>query len=154
MPYLLLKAVHILSVVLFVGNIITGVFWKLHGDASDLRAKEQALRGIIAADRWFTVPGVLLIVATGVTMAQLAHIPILGTRWIVWSLILFGISGVAFAIFVGPLQKKLLANVRAGQAGTWDEAVYINLSSQWTLWGSIATLAPVAALFLMVLKPT
>ena len=32
MQYFVLKSLHILSVVLFLGNIITGVFWKMHGD--------------------------------------------------------------------------------------------------------------------------
>ena len=50
MLYLALKALHILSVVLFLGNIITGVFWKVHADRTgDLRARAQALDGIIKA---------------------------------------------------------------------------------------------------------
>jgi uncharacterized membrane protein len=154
MHYLAVKALHILSVVLFLGNIITGVFWMLHAEASgDLRARAQALEGIIRSDRWFTMPGVTLIIVTGVTLALLGHIPILSTKWIGWSLVLFGISGLAFAFFVGPLQKKLLANVRAGLAGTWDEAAYKKLSRSWQMWGAVATLAPVASVFLMVMKP-
>lgn len=155
MPYLALKALHVLGVVLFLGNVITGVFWKLRADTTgDLRARAQALGGIIKADRWFTVPGVLLIVATGVSMALLARLPMLGTLWIVASLALFGVSGLAFGIAVGPLQKKLLANVRAGLAGHWDETQYKLLSRSWMLWGIVATAAPLAALFLMVMKPT
>jgi uncharacterized membrane protein len=154
MLYLAVKALHILSVVLFLGNIITGVFWMVHADlGGELRARAQALEGIIASDRWFTMPGVTLIIVTGVTLALLGHIPILSTRWIAWSLVLFGISGLAFAFFVAPLQKKLLANVRAGLAGSWDEAAYKKLSRSWQIWGAVATLAPVAALFLMVMKP-
>ena len=155
MHYLALKALHIVSVVLFLGNIMTGVFWKVHADRTgDLRARAQALDGIIKADRWFTVPGVLLIVATGVSMALLAHLPMLGTLWIAAALALFGVSGLAFGIAVGPLQKKLLANVRAGLAGTWDETQYNSLSRAWGLWGIVATAAPLIALFLMVMKPT
>ena len=30
--YFVLKSLHILSVVIFIGNIVTGVFWKMHGD--------------------------------------------------------------------------------------------------------------------------
>jgi uncharacterized membrane protein len=152
--FLLLKSLHIASVVLFLGNIITGVFWKFHADRTgELRARAQALDGIIASDRWFTVPGVLLIIATGVTMALLQGYPLLGTKWIVWSLVLFGVSGIAFALFVGPLQKKLLANTRAGLAGTWNQLEYETLSSSWKIWGTVATLAPLGALFLMVFKP-
>jgi uncharacterized membrane protein len=153
--YFILKALHIVSVVLFLGNIITGVFWKIHADRTgDLRARAQALDGIIQSDRLFTVPGVILIIITGVWLALTLHLPILGTKWILWALILFGISGVAFSAFVGPLQKKLLANARAGLAGTWNETEYHALSKTWVLWGTVATVAPLAALFLMVLKPT
>lgn len=154
MLYLLLKALHIVSVVLFLGNIITGVFWKAHADrTADLRARAQALDGIIRSDRLFTTPNVFIIILTGVAAAYTAGIPILSTPWILWSIVLFGISGGAFG-FVAPLQKKLLENVRAGMAaGRWDEAGYETLSRRWTLWGTVATGAPLIAVFLMVMKP-
>jgi uncharacterized membrane protein len=154
MLYLLLKSLHVVSVVLFLGNILTGVFWKRHGDRGDLAARRQALTGLIAADRVFTIPTVFAIVATGIANALLAHIPILGTPWILWSIILFGVSGAVFGAKVGPLQKKLLANVEAGLSGAWNESAYRELSRQWLLWGWIASGAPLAAVFLMVLKPT
>ena len=77
MLYLVLKALHVVGVVLFLGNVITGFFWKLHADRGDLRAREQALDGLIRSDRIFTTPAVLLIIATGVALALLAHIPFL-----------------------------------------------------------------------------
>jgi uncharacterized membrane protein len=154
MQYLLLKSLHVVSVVLFLGNIITGVFWKIHADRSaGLRERALALDGIIRSDRWFTLPGVVAIIVSGTLMAITAHLPIIGTRWILWGIILFGASGVAFQFGVAPLQRKLLANVRAGIAGNWNEAEYRRLSSAWQVWGLVATLAPVAALFLMVMKP-
>lgn len=154
MPYLVLKALHVLSVVLFLGNIITGVFWKYHADRSgDLRARAQALDGIITSDRWFTLPGVVLIIVTGVALATIQHYPIVRTHWLFWALILFGVSGIAFQFFVAPLQRRLLANVRAGLAGSWNESEYRALSSAWKWWGLVATLAPVGSLFLMVTKP-
>jgi len=154
MLYLVLKTLHVVSVVLFLGNIITGVFWKLHADLSgDLRVREQAILGLIRSDRFFTVPGVLLIIATGVAMALIAHLPMLRTFWIGWSLALFGISGLAFAFKVGPLQKKLLTNTRAGLAAAWNETEYTALSRSWGVWGTVATAAPLIAVFLMVMKP-
>ena len=153
MLYLVLKALHVVSVVLFLGNVITGFFWKLHADRGDLRAREQALDGLIRSDRIFTTPAVLLIIATGVALALLAHIPFLGTPWVLWSIVLFGIAGAVFGARVGPLQKKLLSNVRAGLAGQWNEAEYRALSQRWRAWGLVATGAPLAALFLMVIKP-
>jgi uncharacterized membrane protein len=154
MNYLLLKALHIFSVVLFLGNIITGVFWKMHADRiGTLQARAQATDGIIHSDRWFTLPGVVAIIVTGVLLAKNQQLPILRTGWLLWALILFGISGIAFQFFVGPLQKKLLVNLRAGLAGNWDEAQYRSLSLAWKIWGSVATLAPIGSLFLMVTKP-
>jgi len=154
MLYLALKSLHVVSVVLFLGNIITGVFWKVHGDLSgELRVREQAMLGLIRSDRFFTVPGVLLIIATGVALALIANLPLLSTFWIGWSLVLFGVSGLAFAFRVGPLQKKLLANTRAGLSGTWNEAEYQALSKSWGVWGTVATAAPLIAVFLMVMKP-
>lgn len=154
MYYLFLKSLHVLSVVLFIGNIVTGVFWKVHADiAGDLRSRAQALAGIIASDRVFTMPGVLLITITGVLLAIEGNLPMLRTRWIAWSLVLFGISGAAFMAQVAPLQKKMLANLKAGIAGTWNQSEYEHLSRRWQIWGLVATLTPVVALFLMVMKP-
>ena len=154
MLYLALKTLHVISVVLFLGNIITGVFWKVHADSSgQLRVREQAIAGLIRSDRFFTVPGVLLIIATGVALALIGHLPLLSTFWIGWSLVMFGISGLAFAFKVGPLQKKLLANTRAGLAGAWNETEYNALSKSWGVWGTVATAAPLIAVFLMVMKP-
>ena len=154
MLYLLLKSLHVVSVVLFLGNIITGVFWKVHADRGrDLRAREQSLDGIIASDRMFTMPGVFLIIITGVWMSFVGDIHMLKTDWVLWSIVLFGISGAVFGARVGPLQKKLLANVRAGIAGQWNEAEYDRLSRGWQSWGWIATGAPLVAVFLMVFKP-
>jgi uncharacterized membrane protein len=100
------------------------------------------------------VPGVLLIIATGVAMALLANLPLLRTFWISGSLVLFGVSGLAFAFKVGPLQKKLLANAQAGLSGTWNETEYDALSRSWGIWGTIATAAPLIAVFFMVIKPS
>ena len=154
MTYGLLKSLHVLSVVVFLGNIITGIFWKVHADSGgELRGRAQALAGIIRSDRWFTLPGVVAIIVTGVLLANTLHLPLLGTRWILWALILFSISGVMFQFAVGPLQKKLLANVRAGIDGNWNETEYRRLSRAWQISGAVATIAPIAALFLMVMKP-
>lgn len=153
--YSALKVIHVIAVILFMGNIITGVFWKMHADGShDPRIIAHTLAGVMRSDRWFTIPGVLLIVAAGIGTAMLGHLPILHTPWIVEALSLFVVSGVLFGARVAPLQKQLysLANAAAeGQAMDWDR--YRALSAQWGLWGTLATLAPAAAVVLMVVKP-
>jgi uncharacterized membrane protein len=153
--YLAMKTLHVLAVVLFLGNIITGLFWKAHGDrTADPRIIAHTLEGIIRSDRWFTLPGVTFIIGFGIAAAVLGRLPILGTGWIWQSIILFAVSGLAFVLQVAPLQQRLrkLASV-AASGGPWDLEAYRRLSRRWEFWGVVAILTPLAALVLMVHKP-
>lgn len=153
--YLLLKLLHIVSVIAFLGNITTGLFWHAHAARSrDPRLLGHTMDGIIRSDRWFTIPGVIGIIATGVAAAIYGGYPILRTGWIFWTLILFGVSGLVFMIFVAPLQGRLRDLAGAGQAsGTFDYDRYHTLALRWEFWGAVALLTPLAGLVLMVLKP-
>ena len=155
MLYLALTALHVIAVVMFLGNITTGIFWKEHADRTrDPRLIAHALAGIIASDRLFTIPGVLLITAAGLTAAILGDIPLLRTGWVFWGIVLFAVSGVAFMGWVAPLQKRMLKLMQAGvESGTPDWAAYARLSRVWAFWGAVALLLPLAVLILMVLKP-
>jgi uncharacterized membrane protein len=146
---------HILAVVLFLGNIITGLFWKAHADrTADARIIAHTIDGIIRSDRWFTIPGVVLIIVFGVAAAIFGRLPILGTGWIWQSIVLFSVSGVAFMFQVAPLQRRLLALAAAGVEGQgWDQSAYKRLSRRWEFWGLVAVVTPLAALGLMVAKP-
>lgn len=153
--YLTLKLLHIFGVVLFLGNIITAVLWKSLADRSnDARVIAYAMEGIIAADRYFTVPGVGLILVTGISLVITSGYSFLGTTWVWQSLVLFAISGIVFMGFLAPLQRRLRDVAVQGGRGGFDRVTYQRLSRQWAIWGSLTTLAPLAALGLMVLKPT
>lgn len=152
--YLIWKVVHVIAVVLFLGNIITGVFWAFHAHSTrDPKIIAHAFEGITRSDRWFTMPGVLLLIVAGLFAAINAGFPILGTGWIFWSLMLLIISGLCFMFRVGPLQRKIVALARQGSTGQFDWARYDSLRRSWGIWGSVATLAPLIAVVLMVLKP-
>jgi uncharacterized membrane protein len=153
--YLALKLLHVAAVILFLGNITTGLFWKAHGDRSgDARIMAHTLDGIIRSDRLFTIPGVLAITAAGIAAALEGDLPILGTGWIWQSIVLFSLSGMAFVWRIAPLQVRLRALAREGaERGGLDEAQYRRVSRAWELWGLVGVLAPVGALALMVLKP-
>jgi uncharacterized membrane protein len=151
--YVALKVIHIIAVILFMGNIITGLFWKAHADRTrDVKFIAHTMDGLIRADRWFTIPGVIVITAAGIFAAIQAGLPLLRTGWILWSIIAFSASGIAFAWQVAPLQKELLALTRAAVDGELDWALYRSKSLRWELWGLFATVAPAIAVVLMVLK--
>lgn len=154
--YLPLKLLHVIAVVAFLGNIVTGLFWHAHAVRTrDPRQLAHTMDGIIRSDRLFTVPGVIGIIATGVAAAIYGNYPLLRTGWILWTLILFTISGLVFMARVAPLQRQLLALAKAGvQSGTFAFADYHAVAARWEIWGAIALLTPMAGLVLMVLKPS
>jgi uncharacterized membrane protein len=153
--YLLLKLVHVVAVVAFLGNIVTGLFWHAHAARSgDPRLLAHTMSGIIRSDRLFTMPGVLAIVASGVAAAVVGGLPLLRTGWILWTIVLFAISGIVFGVRVAPLQRRLLELAEAGsRSGGFDLDGYRRLARRWELWGVVALATPLAGLALMVLKP-
>lgn len=154
--YLLLKLFHLLAVIVFLGNITTGLFWHAHAARTkDARLLAHTMSGIIRSDRLFTTPGVVVIIATGIATALYGHLPLLRTGWILWTLMLFAVSGIIFMVRVAPLQRQLYELADAGvQSGSFDYSAYHALAVRWEVWGGAALLTPVAGLALMVLKPS
>jgi uncharacterized membrane protein len=151
--YQFLKLIHVVAVILFLGNIVTGLFWKAHADRiRSVRFIAHTMDGIIRADRWFTIPGVVVITTAGILAAVKAGLPLLHTGWILWSIIAFSLSGIAFGWRVAPLQRELLAMTRDADDATFDWLAYRSKSLQWELWGLFATLMPAMAVVMMVMK--
>ena len=152
MTYQILKLIHVFAAIIFIGNITVGVFWKMYAQKSkDAKSIAFTFKGIIKADRIFTMPSVTLLLIFGIGAAG-GNFNILTTGWIFWSLVLFIISGAAFMAKVVPLQKKIYALASEAAKFNWDE--YKKLADQWDLWGSIALIAPIIAVVLMVVKPS
>jgi uncharacterized membrane protein len=155
MSYLVWKLVHVLGVILFVGNITTGILWKVQADRTrNPELIAHACAGLTRSDRFFTMPGVLLLVLAGILAAISGNFPILGTGWIFWSIVLITISGLAFMLRVAPLQRRMHALAAAGTTDAEvDWPAYEAATRSWNIWGMIALLAPLVAVALMVLKP-
>ena len=65
--YLPMKLLHIVAVIAFLGNIATGLFWHIHAARTrDPRLLAHTVDGIIRSDRLFTIPGVAVIITTGI----------------------------------------------------------------------------------------
>ena len=96
MAYLIFKLIHVFAVILFLGNIIIAVFWKGQGDKSDdPKIMAHTIRGMIRADRYFTMPAVAFLILAGFGAMGIGYIPF-ETGWIIWGLILIIISAAAF----------------------------------------------------------
>ena len=152
--YLTLKLLHIAAVIVFLGNIFTGLFWHAHAVRTrDPKLLAHTMEGVIRSDRLFTTPGVIVILAAGLVLAFQANWPLLRTGWIVWTIVLFLLSGAIFGMRVAPMQRELLTLARQGTAGSFDFERYHACARTLQRWGALALVAPIGGLALMVLKP-
>ncbi len=154
MDYSYLKLIHVFAVILFLGNIITGLFWmRIAVKTRDVKIINFTMKGIRDGDRYFTIPGVIIITAFGVFAAIAGHYSILHTGWILWSIIMFSLSGLAFGFKLVPLQKKIYhLSLEKESSTNFDWKVFNKLYKEWNIWGLVALLTPLAAFIMMTLK--
>ena len=153
MIYSIWKLLHILAVIVFLGNITVGVFWKLQADKSKDRLKiVETFKNLIKADRIFTMPSVTALFIFGVGTAMQGNMSLVETSWIMWSIIMLIISAFVFMAKVVPLQKQIIKLANSEEKFSWD--LYLSLSGKWNVWGTIATITPYIAVALMILKLT
>lgn len=144
---------HLLGVVLFVGNIITAAFWKVRADLQRNPALiHSTVKNVMLADYVFTLPGLVLIVVSGIAMAVHAGMPMSGMNWLTLSLILFAVTGVIWLAVLIPLQRGMIRHsAECIESGIISKA-YRQASLYWAVFGIAATLLPVVILILMITK--
>lgn len=154
MDYSYLKLIHLFAVILFLGNIITGLFWmRIAVQTKDLKIITFTINTIIRLDRYFTIPGVITITTFGILAAVYGRFPLLHTGWILWSIILFTLSGLIFGFKVAPLQKKIYSLTKNNETSTdFSWSTFNKAYLAWDIWGLIAVILPLAAFVMMTLK--
>ncbi|MBM3544527.1 MAG: DUF2269 domain-containing protein [Alphaproteobacteria bacterium] len=152
--YLAFKIVHILGVVLFLGNIIVTGVWKVLADrTNDPRTIAYAQTLVTLTDWIFTAGGVVLILIGAYGMVWVAGLNPLGPAWLIWGQSLFIASGIIWVAILIPTQIAQAREARAFADGGPIPETYWRQSRRWVIWGTIATLLPLANLYFMVVKP-
>lgn len=145
-----LKSLHILGACLFLGNIIVSGLWKTLADRNgNLLVARFATRLVNITDIVFTGLGAALLLASGHLMAG-HYGGILRNDWMLWGYILFAISGLIWAAVLVPIQVKQSRLLREATQDIPRE--YYRLARIWAIAGTLATLAPLPAIYLMVAK--
>jgi uncharacterized membrane protein len=144
---------HLIGVLLMVGNIITAAFWKIRADLTrNPFVIHHAAKNVMIADYSFTIPGLVLIIISGAEMAGMYGVSLLGLNWLTLSLILFAITGFIWLAILIPLQLRMIRFsadiVKTGAIS----AEYRRTSRQWAIYGVAATFLPIVILYLMVMK--
>ncbi|WP_372618972.1 DUF2269 family protein [Falsiroseomonas sp.] len=153
MTYDALKLLHILGVVLLVGNVTVTSIWKLYADGTrDPVVIAFAQRLVTITDWFFTFWGIVLLVVGGYGAAWVAGMDVLRDDWIVWSEIMFVIAGLIWLFLLVPIQVRQARMARAFARGAPIPDAYWRLGRLWILWGLVATIPLVAASWMMVRK--
>ena len=144
---------HLIGVVIFVGNIITAAFWKVRADLQKNPALiHSTVKNVMLADYVFTLPGLVLIIISGIVMAVRADLPLSGLNWLTLSLILFAITGVIWLAVLLPLQRGMIRHSASSIESGSISAAYRRASLAWAIFGTAATLLPIVILYLMISK--
>lgn len=153
--YELFKIAHILGVVILIGNVTITAFWKVFADrGGDPLTIAFAQRMVTITDWVFTLSGILLVVVGGYGMALVGGWDLFTDNWMLWSQILFAISGCIWLGILVPAQvRQHRTSLGFKRSGVIDDA-YKRDARTWIIWGVIATFPLAGALVLMILKPT
>jgi uncharacterized membrane protein len=153
MDYVVVKWLHILSSTFLFGTGIGSAWYMLFANVSrDVRAIAVVSRYVVIADWLFTATTAVFQPASGFYMAHLAGYP-LGSRWIVWSTVLYVLAGACWLPVVWiQIRLRDLAAV-AARDGTPLPAQYWKYFRTWVALGIPAFIAFVFIFWLMVSKP-
>ncbi|MFL9922979.1 DUF2269 family protein [Herbaspirillum lusitanum] len=147
------KAIHLAGMLLFLGNIILTAFWKTLADrSSNLVLIRFGVRVANLADIFFTLPGAIMLAAAGHFMAP-SYGGLLHTGWMFWGLVLFIGAGALWLMVLIPLQLAQARSLRSLRDGDAIPTRYRKLARAWAMAGMLATLLPLIAAVLMVIKP-
>lgn len=152
--YLWLKSLHLLGVVLFLGNIIVTGWWKAMADRTKNPVIIAFAQHQVSLTDWvFTAVGVALILAGGLGNALLHNMDYLHTYWMAWGTWLFIASGLIWAFVLIPIQIAQAKMAMQFAGGGKIPEQYWKLGHLWIIFGTLATLLPMVNLYWMVFKP-
>jgi uncharacterized membrane protein len=145
------KVLHVLSACLFLGNVVVSGTWAFLAERTrNFEVISFSNRLVLITDVMFTLTGALLVVYTGSLMAhRYAGAPAESQAWITWSYMLFGLSGLIWALVLVPIQLRQRSLLKRDQAVTKE---YLKLSRIWQISGAIATVVPLPIVYLMIVK--
>ena len=145
---------HIIGAIFFMGNIIVTAMWMNAAKRTrDVAVLHFASRAVQRADMMFTLPGIVLLLGTGLlTMGAWGGFG--KAHWAEMGLALFILSWLIAGFVLVPAQHRMVR--LTGEAvdlgiGLSDE--FYATHKRWMVWGGIATLLPFITLYLMVFKP-
>jgi uncharacterized membrane protein len=152
--YVLLKELHVLGVIILIGNVTITAFWKVLSDLTrDPIIIANAQRIVTVSDWLFTLSGIAFIIVGGFGAVYVQRLPLFGSIWLVAGQILFVFSGSIWLGILVPLQIRQGRAALLFRSSGHIPARYWRDTRLWLIWGIVATLPLIAALHVMIAKP-
>ena len=152
MLFSLLKTLHVLGALLFLGVGLGSAWYKFQADRSgDVRVIAWCQRQIVLADWLFTVPSALLLPITGVGMVAIWGMP-LTTPWVMSGIVGFSVAGLLWlpAVWL-QLRMRAMAD-RALAEGTELPEAFWRARRWWIALGLPAFALAAAVVWVLVSK--
>ena len=150
-----LVILHVVASVFFLGNIIFAFFWKITANKNGrTQVLVYAQKQLAWTDGIFTTTSTTVIAITGYSLAKIAGINVATTSWLLWSQIFFYGSAAIWLLLLAPIQVMQLSLLKNLPSGEVVPAKYWSLAKKWNVLWIIATILPLFAYVLMVIKPT
>lgn len=152
MEYLLIKYVHIISMVLLFGTGLGSAFYKWMADRSGNISHIAVMnKHVVWADWWFTTPTIILQPLTGFIMLHLSGVA-WNTSWIMASLLLYALAGFCWipVVWLQIQMREMSAEAASNKNPLSSD--YYRYAKYWFYLGIPAFLAMLMIVLLMVLK--
>lgn len=154
MLYEIAKTIHVIGVILLVGNISATAIWKLFADRTrDPKIMAFAQKLVTYTDLSLTLWGIILIVAGGYAAALIGGLDLIGQSWLLYGQLLFVLSGAMWLGILLPLQIRQARAAKRFAETSEVPPQYWRDCRSWIIWGLIATVPLVAAIWVMIAKP-
>ena len=102
--YLWLKAIHLLGVVLFLGNIIITGWWKAMADNTrNPQIIAFAQRQVTLTDYVFTAGGAAILLLAAMANVGMHRMP-MSAKWLSQGMLMFTLSGIIWVAVLIPVQ--------------------------------------------------
>ncbi len=147
----LMKFLHILAVVLLLGNLLMAPFWRKLLAAGGEQARSVANRSMRTADLLFTLPGWVIVLVTGLVLAFQRGWK--GNGWIHLSLTLFAGWVILWHMLVLPARKAMIAAADTPALGGQATAALAQHERRWQQWTYVSAAIVTVILLLMVARP-
>jgi len=149
----LIRVLHVLAVVVLLGNLLMAPFWRKRLVAlGGAQARAVANRSVRMADFAFTLPGWVVVLATGIMLIIARGWP-RPHGWLDLSLLLFLGWLILWHVLVLRARKAMITQAEEAAAGGQAPAELAQHERQWQQWSYVSAALVVLILILMVTQP-